>query len=139
MLALIRSWWERRELRRLVKTMRLQLRRRYGAQEFYTQGQVEKTCEHIKLDAAASERAVAMYVEPKVNQGILTRFNGSQSANELRKYLIVRCFDGFSEGDQTPGQNPFMHSSTFENSGTSEHSGSFDDGHSGGDFGGGHH
>jgi hypothetical protein len=138
MLAYLRSWWERRKLKKLIRTMTLQLLRRYGAQEFYTPDQVVKTCEGAKLDQVATEQAVAMYVEPKVSEGILARLNRSSSANEIRKYLIARCFDGFSEGDGAPQHNAFMHYSSYDDliSGGSDNLG---DGHSGGDFGSGHH
>jgi hypothetical protein len=114
------------------------LRQRYGAQEFYTPEQVVKTCESANLDDLATDRSIAIYVEPKISQGILSRLNKSQSANALRKYLIVRCFDSFSEGEQ-PDHNAFAHPSAHEGF----HSGgesfdSFDGGHSG-DGGGGHH
>ena len=99
-----------------------------------------KTCERAGLDSDKSKAmALAMYAEPTKATSFLSKLNQSQSAQELRKYLIIRCFDNFSEGDQ-PEQNIFMHPSSANGEG---HGGIFsenwDDHHSSGDFGGGHH
>ena len=141
-----KTWRERRRLKQLIRKMGPQLRQRYGAQEYYTPGQVLTTCDVIGVDETAKTQSVAMYVEPRLAEGILTKMNKSPAANELRKYLIVRCFDNFSDGDQSD-YNPFMHASSHE--GFSSVGDSFDffdggqggggsSGHSGGD-GGGHH
>ena len=139
MLNWFKTWRERRGLKQLVRTMGSRLRQRYGAQEFYTPGQVLKTCESIGLDENAQDQAIAMYVQPELADGILSKLNKSKGAHALRKFLIARCFDNFSEGCDAD-YNPFVHPSSHEGFDSfGDGSTSSDSGHGGGDSGGGHH
>jgi len=134
-----KAWKERRDLKRLIGSMGNLLRRNYGVDEFYTPEQVSRTCDKNGLDETTKARSVAMYSETKLADGFLTKMGRSESANELRKYLIRRCFDNFSEGDDS-SYNVFMHAS--EQPGIAHDNGSFDgdsSGNSGADSGGGHH
>ena len=94
----LKTWRERRALRKLIRTMAVTLRQRYGPEKFYTPGQVLKTCDVLRLDDEAKANSVAMYVRPELADGILSKLNKSVGARELRKYLIARCFDSFSDG-----------------------------------------
>jgi hypothetical protein len=155
MFAWFKSWRERRAIKKLVRQMGCLLQERYGFQEYYSPEQVLKTAELAGLDQEGQVYAIAMYVLPKDAQGVLRKLGSSKLAEQVRAYMVARCF-GFSGGnDGSSDYNVFMHhDAVSSHHAINHHGGSFDGsyghhssggghshdgGHSGGDSGGGHH
>ena len=62
---MIRQYFANRKIKKFLKTFSIALPQRYGAQKFFTEGQVQTTLKELGFSADYAELAIALFCDPE--------------------------------------------------------------------------
>lgn len=94
MFNLIERYQRHRSIKKYIRSLGSSLKKRYGVNEYYTEGQIRTTLEVHKIGGKYASYAYGLYLAPKNLSGILERLNESRTSKNMRIYLATNYIGG---------------------------------------------